>query len=499
MIGPERSFKGTKLRDWLVHIRRNDHASLQTQIREALVAGILDGQLARDEPIPSTRKMAKGLGVSRNTVVLAYQGLLDDGYLIARERSGYYVAEKALETVTAPKPRQKPPGIVCLDWAKRLKIGPAAQANVSKPLDWQSYAYPFIYGQVDHNLFPLAEWRDCARQALGKRWLGSWTNDTWAFDDPLLVEQIRRRILPRRGIIASDDEILVTLGAQNALYILTSLLVGPQTHVAMEEPGYPDIRNIFNLKTRHVHLVAVDAKGLTLPDEINACDVVFTTPSHQFPTTVTMPLDRRMELLKRAAKHNVVIVEDDYEFETNYVNEPCPALKSLDDEGRVVYVGSLSKTLFPGLRLGFMVASKELVAEARALRRLMVRHAPNNNQRTAALFLSLGHHDTLIRRLHRAYRSRWEIMGDALNRHMPDASRMPSFGGTSYWVKGPAKLDSDALGRAAAARGILIEPGRIAFGAAEAPRNHYRLAFSSIDERKIEPGVKLLAATIAGL
>ena len=486
------------MRDWLVHIRRNEHASLQTQIREALVSAILDGQLARDEPIPSTRKMAKSLDVSRNTVVLAYQGLLDDGYLIARERSGYYVAEKALEAVPPQKtvPRTRPSG-AGIDWLARLTKDPGAQANVTKPLDWQSYAYPFIYGQVDHNLFPLAEWRDCARQALGKKWLGSWTNDTWSHDDPLLVEQIRRRILPRRGIMANDDEILVTLGAQNALYLLTSLLVGAKTHVAMEEPGYPDMRNIFNLKTPNVALVPVDARGLTLPSEIDTADVVYTTPSHQFPTTVTMPLERRMELLKRASTHDFVIIEDDYEFETNYVNEPCPALKSLDDDGRVIYVGSLSKTLFPGLRLGFLVAPKELVAEARALRRLMVRHAPNNNQRTAALFLSLGHHDTLIRRLHRAYRSRWEIMGEALQRHMPDAAHVPSFGGTSFWVKGPGDVDSEDLARMAAAKGILIEPGRITFGAAVAPRNYFRLAFSSIEDKKIEPGIRLLAETIA--
>lgn len=485
------------MRDWLVHIRRNEHASLQTQIREALVSAILDGQLAREEPIPSTRKMAKSLGVSRNTVVLAYQGLLDDGYLMARERSGYYVSEKAIETAAPPKLTVKPAATAGrIDWSRRLTMRPAAQANVSKPLDWQSYPYPFIYGQVDHNLFPLAEWRDCARQALGKKWLGSWTNDTWAHDDPLLVEQIRRRILPRRGIMANDDEILVTLGAQNALYLLTALLVGPASRVGMEEPGYPDIRNIFSLSTPNVALLPVDEKGLVPNDAFNARDIVFTTPSHQFPTTVTMPLERRLELLKRAARHDVLIIEDDYEFETNYVNEPCPALKSLDDEGRVVYVGSLSKTLFPGLRLGFLVAPANVVAQARALRRLMVRHAPNNNQRTAALFLSLGHHDTLIRRLHRAYRSRWEVMGEALNRHLPEASRVPSFGGTSFWVKGPPRLDSDELARAAAARGLLIEPGRIAFGAPDAPRNFYRLAFSSIDESKIEPGIRILSELV---
>src|SRR5262245_46991877 len=304
------------MRDWLVHIRRNEYASLQTQIREALVAAILDGQLARDEPIPSTRKMAKSLGVSRNTVVLSYQGLLDDGYLAARERSGYYVADKALDSVARPRklePRRTPPCEDGPDWESRLAKHPAAQENISKPLDWQTYPYPFIYGQVDHNLFPLAEWRDCARQALGKKWLGTWTNDTWAFDDPLLVEQIRRRILPRRGIMASDDEILITLGAQNALYLITSLLIDEKSRVAMEEPGFPDMRNIFRLKTSNVALVPVDEGGLTLTEQVAACDLVFVTPSHQFPATVTMPLARRLDLLKLASKHNLAIIEDDYE------------------------------------------------------------------------------------------------------------------------------------------------------------------------------------------
>jgi GntR family transcriptional regulator/MocR family aminotransferase len=464
------------------------------------VSAILDGQLARDEPIPSTRKMAKSLGVSRNTVVLAYQGLLDDGYLVARERSGYYVADKALEGAVSQRGSAKAPADQASDfWSRRLTMRPASQEILSKPLDWQSYPYPFIYGQVDHTLFPLAEWRDCARQALGKKWLGSWTNDTWAFDDPLLVEQIRRRILPRRGIMANDDEILVTLGGQNALFLLVSLLVDSGTHVAMEDPGFPDMRNMLELHSRHVALLPVDGQGLVADERLNSTQLLFITPSHQYPTTVTMPLERRMELLTLAAQRDFVIIEDDYEFETNYVNEPCPALKSLDDEGRVIYVGSLSKTLFPGLRLGFLVGPKQLVAEARALRRLMVRHAPNNNQRTAALFLALGHHDTLIRRLHRAYRSRWEVMGAALQKYLPNASRIPTFGGTSFWVKGPARLDSEVLGEAAAKKGIIIEPGRINFGGDKPPRTFFRLAFSSIDEKKIEPGIRLLAETIADL
>jgi GntR family transcriptional regulator/MocR family aminotransferase len=486
------------MRDWLIHVRRGEYASLQTQIREALVSAILDRNLDQLEPIPSTRRMAKSLGVSRNTVMLAYQGLLDDGYLVARERSGYFVADKALEESTLKlRPRsERQAAADSVVWEKRLKQRPTRQEHAVKPLDWHTLPYPFIYGQVDQNLFPLTEWRDCNRQALGRKWLGAWTNDTWSNDDPLLVEQIRRRILPRRGIMASDDEILITMGAQNALYLLAELLVNHETRVVIEEPGYQDARNIFSLKTAKILPVKVDDLGLTLAPDLHGADIVFTTPSHQFPTTVTMPLERRRALLARAREHNFLIIEDDYEFETNYVNEPCPALKSLDDDGRVIYVGSLSKTMFPGLRLGFMVGPKKIIAEARALRRLMMRHTPNNNQRTAALFLSLGHHDTLIRRLRKAYRPRWEIMGKALERHLPMSARSPSFGGTAYWVRGPECLDSEGLAQEALKRGIFIEPMRINFAAKHQPRNFFRLAFSSIAEDKIEPGIKLLSEII---
>ncbi len=486
------------MRDWLIHLRRGEYASLQTQIREALVSAILDRNLDMKEPIPSTRKMAKSLGVSRNTVVLAYQGLLDDGYLTARERSGYFVSDKALTESPAAikRPELKTETRPAIEWAQRFKLQAANFEFPNKPQDWQKYTYPFIYGQVDHNLFPLAEWRECNRQALGKKWLGAWTNDSWSIDDPLLVEQIRRRILPRRGIRAADEEILITLGAQNALYLLTSLLVNKDTRVAMENPGYPDVRHAFELHAKDVVAVPVDEKGMTISVALDTADVVFTTPSHQYPTTVTMPLERRMALLKKAREKDFVIIEDDYEFETNYVNEPCPALKSLDDDGRVIYVGSLSKTMFPGLRLGFMVGPKALIAEARALRRMMVRHPPNNNQRAAALFLSLGHHDTLIRRLHKAYRTRWEIMGKALADHMPMSARSPSFGGTAFWVKGPDRLDCEKLAGAAAERGIFLEPMRITFAGTKQPLNYFRLAFSSIEESRIEPGIRLLSEIV---
>lgn len=484
------------MRESLFQLPARGKMSLQAQIREVLVSAILGGQLPVQDRIPSSRQMARRLGVSRNTVVLAYQGLIDDGYIVARERSGYYV-NKDILIGRAERPKIDTPGDgTPPDWASRFRVHPSDQENIAKPANWQDFPYPFIYGQVDHKLFPIAEWRECNRQALGKQWIDAWTSDFRDRDDPMLVEQIRTRILPRRGIMASDDEILVTLGAQNALYLLASLLVTRDTLVALEDPGYPDVRNIFSLRTDWVMPLPVDHEGLVVDERLSHTDVVFTTPSHQFPTTVTMPRERRRQLLENAQANDLVVIEDDYEFETNYVGEPCPALKTLDTEGRVIYVGSLSKTLFPGLRMGFLVGPKALVDELRALRRLMVRHAPNNNQRAAALFLSLGYHDALICRLERAYKTRWEEMGEALAAYLPNSSRMPTFGGSSYWVTGPAGLDSDRLAWEALEAGVIIEPGRIYFADMKQPSRHFRLGFSSIDSAMIKPGIKRLAQVI---
>lgn len=487
------------MRDALFHLRRNEAASLQAQIRELLVNAILTGQLGGGEPLPSSRKMASNLRVSRNTVVLAYQDLVDDGYLIARERSGYYVnddmvGQAAATPVTPPEPTAHAP-----DWTARFRVRPSRQENIKKTMDWPSYRYPFVYGQVDQQLFPLAAWRECARQALGRRAMDAWTGDRQVHDDPMLIEQIRTHILPRRGISASPDEVLVTQGAQNALYLIASLLFTNNTRVGVEDPGYPDMFNIARLKTNHVVPLPVDVEGLPIDQRLDSLNYIYVTPSHQFPTTVTMPLERREALLTRAAERDLVLIEDDYEFETNYIGRPTPALKSMDRDGRVIYIGSLSKSLFPGLRLGFMVGPRALIEEARALRRLMLRHPPTVNQRQTALFLSLGHHDALIHRLHREFRERWEVMDRALQHYLPASATRPGFGGTSFWVAGPENLDAEELAVRAADEGVLIEPGRVHFLGDHRPRNYFRLGFSSISVDRIEPGIRILSNLIFGI
>ncbi|MDF2233686.1 PLP-dependent aminotransferase family protein [Albimonas sp. CAU 1670] len=485
------------MRDMLIHVERAEGVSLQAQIRERLVSAILAGQFPPGAAMPSTRAMAQRLGVSRNTVMLAYQAMADDGWLAARERSGFYVSDTPPEAAAPQAPAPEPEGRAP-DWAARFRVAPSAQRNIVKPADWRKYPYPFLYGQLDSDLFPLAAWRDCMRQSMARKSFDAWSDDRFAEDDPMLVEQIRQRLLPRRGITAKPEEVLVTLGAQNALFLIAQLLVGPDTPAAIENPGYADARNILGLGTDRVLPIPVDAEGLDVARLPAEAALAFVTPSHQSPTSVTMSMARRHALLDWADAHDGLIVEDDYEFEFNYRGQPTPALKSMDRAGRVIYVGSLSKSLMPGLRMGFIVGPAAFVAEARALRRLMLRHPPGNNQRAVALFLALGAHDALIGRLHRNFAGRWEAMHAALDAHLPGWAQGAVFGGTCFWVRGPEGMDAAALAAEARAEGVLIEPGDVLFaepgpGGEPRPRNYFRMAFSSIAEDRIAEGVARLA------
>lgn len=479
----------------LFHLERDEQKSLQTQIREILVSAMLAGQLPADAPVPSTRAMAKRLKVSRNTVMLAYQALASDGYLVSKERSGFYVSPDVRTNLAyANDDRASDMGgdVAPIDWQEKLRLRPSEQVNIVRPADWNTYPYPFVYGQLDPHLFPITAWRDCVRQTLSLKWLDAWTEDHYNADDPMLIEQIQQRILTRRGVIAEQDEILVTMGSQNALYMLVHLLVNRQTQVAIEDPGYADMRNMLKLRTDHIHYVPIDDEGICV-DLLGDSQLVFVTPSHQFPTNVTMNPSRRQQLLDWANYQDSLIIEDDYENETNFREGPIPALKSLDKNGRVLYVGSLSKSLMAGVRIGFMVGPKALIDEVRALRRFVLRHPPGNNQRAVALFLSLGVHNTFVNRLNETYRKRSELMNFALAHHFHGWYKVPEFGGTSYWLKGPENFDAEKLYQLALKKGVLIEPGGIFFSKPERNKQYFRLGFSFIQDHKIAPGIELLA------
>ncbi|WP_120633974.1 PLP-dependent aminotransferase family protein [Ruegeria sp. EL01] len=471
----------------------NGHGTLQAQIQQMIAEGILSGRFHVGEKLPSSRKLAAHLGVSRITVTLAYTELLANDYLTAKGRSGYYVSENA---PVPPKytPVQKRAETV--DWDTALARRFVDADVLPKPSDWREYSYPFIYGQVDRTLFDHANWRLCAVRALGHKDFDSLTADYVDQDDPLLVEFIARHTLPRRGITARPEEILITLGAQNALWLASRILLTHNRTAVIENPCYYALRSLLNHWDCKVTPLDVDRDGLppeALPQDT---DVIFTTPSHQSPTTATMPVSRRNQLLDHARDLDAMVVEDDYEFEMAFLRAPSPALKSMDRDGRVIYVGSFSKSLFPGLRLGYMVGSEPFIREARALRSLVLRHPPGHIQRTAAYFLSLGHYDAQIRRMSKEFEQRRNTMDKAIDEHGLTVAGRGVMGGSSMWMAAPESVDTTRLAQKLQTQSVHIEPGAPFFSGPDRPQNFYRLGYSSISSQQIAPGVKLIADAI---
>ena len=472
--------------------------SLQVQIRQMIVAAIEERRLAGAARMPSSRELALALGVARNTVVLAYRQLIDEGFLTSRERSGYFVADSGASREEGPA-RGEAAGAAgaagALRWRGRLSMTPSRQRNIVKRPDWLRYPYPFLYGQFDPSLFPTNDWRECARAALSVLEIQNWARDMIDGDDPELIDQLRVHVLPRAGIFASPDEIIVTVGAQQALYMVAQLLFRRTSRVGVENPGYPDARNIFGLMGAQVVPLAIDGSGLVPSPEAETCGYLYVTTAHQCPTTVAMPPARRHALIELARRSDAVIIEDGYDAEFA-AGSSSAALKSIDTDGRVIHIGSFSKLLAPGLRLGSLIAPAELARELRALRRLMLRHPPSNNQRAAALFLGLGHYKSHLRRVTQSLVERARLLEPALERHLPQFKRLRGGGASSYWLEGPQGFDCNMLAEEAEKRGVLIEPGDIFFAGEDPPRNYLRLGFASISRDRIANGIAALGDAV---
>ncbi len=471
------------------------HLSLRDQICEVVSAAITSESLAHDRPLPSCRELAEQFGVSRNTVFAAYNRLVDMEFLVSRDRSGYFVAPQiahltqahAQADTTAKEAAPCP-----------VKFPPNNLMPVVNPLDWNTYPYPFIYNQIDPDLFPVDGWRECTRQALGRKQMPAWANDSVESDSSQLIQQLRQRLLNTRGIYAGDDEVLITLGSQNALYILGRIFAQTGKPIALEDPGFFGARNAFRLAGSELIGVGVDSDGI-IPGDIPAgCQLVFTTPSHQFPTMVTMSQKRREDLLAAAVAKDFLIIEDDYEAEMNYVAKSSPSMRAMDETGRVIYVGSLSKTISPGIRLGFIVAHRDIIREARIARGVMMRHPPTIVQEIVALFFQLGHYDSHLRNIERRYNKRWHAMNQAITKHLGMLQRTDSEGGTSFWLTGPEGFDASALAVRLRARGVLVDRGQDYYLSNDDARS-FRLGFAYVPVSKLEAGVEIIAEEVSAM
>ncbi len=476
---------------------RASRRPLQTQIREIVVASIISKQALPGALMPSSRKLAEHLGVARMTVTLAFQELVDQGYLEARSRSGYSVADTdaipRLPIGDATEPIEN-----STLWQSVLSENLSTRRRVIKPKDWRNLPYPFVFGEMDSKIFKHSAWRECVRQAMGTRDFDLMASNE-ATDDPLLVDYILSRMLPRRGITAKREQVLITVGAQNAIWLAIELLTRAPLKAVCEDPCYPDTRQALRWCGAEVTIVDVDQDGLP-PDNIpSGTQAVFVTPSHHAPTGATLTQARRERLLELAQARDFVLVEDDYEFEMSFIETPSPALKAIDTDQRVLYAGSFSKALFPGLRLGYLVGPEQVIAEAKELRSMMLRHPPGHLQRTAAYFLAQGYYDLLMRDMRKEFAKRRSAAVEALEKTTLEMAGAARFGGTSLWIKAPDRIDTVELAQALLKDGVVIEPGAPFFNGPEHPTEYFRLGYTSIATGKIAEGIRRIDARVASM
>jgi GntR family transcriptional regulator/MocR family aminotransferase len=457
--------------------------SLHQQLR----AAILEGRLQPGLRLPPTRSLAVAHGVSRNTVMAAYDLLLSEGYLAARQGAGTYVAD-VLPDLPQRKPQRerRSTGDRRLNafWRQSLTVSAAATQS---PLD-----FDFHLGVPDTAHFPMDVWR-----RLSARALRAFAKKPFAHDEPYgrpaLREAIARYVSFARAVACSAEDITVTAGAQQAFDLLARILITPgRTVVAVENPGYPRVRTTFAAAGAKIVGVPVDAEGLVVERIPATASVVCVTPSHQFPLGVAMSARRRAALLEYAHSRGAVIVEDDYDGEFRFGGRPLDALQTLDRAESVFYIGTFSKNLFPALRLGFTVAPAWAQRALGAAKHYADWSCSPIGQETLAAFINEGHLARHVRRMRRLYGKRREVLLEGLRSELdPWLDPVPNVAGLHLTALTKGSLDGKRLEEKARER----EVGVLAlerFGLGRPGRGGLVFGYGALDEGGIVAGLARL-------
>jgi GntR family transcriptional regulator/MocR family aminotransferase len=417
-----------------------------------LRAAILDGRLRGGYPLPSTRALAVSLGVSRNTVVAAYDRLLSEGYVTARQGAGYVVAATLSPGHALAAQAAGPGGDRRLSprW-RDATLPPAMMAAAPTRFDLR-------VGLPDASRFPFDTWRRLSARALRTLSRTPAIYDA-AQGRPALQAAIAGHVSFARAVVCRAETILVTNGAQQAFDLLARVLVtAGRTVVAVEDPGYPPLRAAFETAGATVVPVPVDAEGLVVEQIPATARVIYTTPSHQFPLGMVMSPARRLALLAFARQHGAVVIEDDYDSEFRYGGRPLDALQTLDREGVVFYVGTFSKSLFPALRLGYLVAPPWAMAALTRARQFNDWHSDVLAQDTLALFIAEGHLARHVRKMRRIYGERRERLLEALAIHVGAALEpLAADAGLHLAARLVPAIRAESVVKAAATQGLKLE------------------------------------------
>lgn len=486
-----------KLMQIVIVIDDKSTRTLQTQIYDQIRKMICDGVLSLGTRLPSTRELANQLALSRNTVTLAYSRLADEDYIKFRRTQGTYVnanlPDEAI-SVRAPAPEKSRDQEVENE-PKALFRGQAHR--VASPHQNKSLI-DFWPGIPDRSSFPMVAWKkglirvfDAAGTALTE-----YSDSTGLLN---LREAIAAQLGPSRGMKVHPDQIIVVTGTQMALNIICRIFIEKATPIVVEDPCYEGAANVFESYGAKLCPVAVDKNGIcskTLPADGAA--FAYITPSHQYPCGYAMNLKRRKALLEWAERTNSYVVEDDYDADFNFSGSPLPSLSAMNDSRRVFHLGTFSKSLGPGVRVGFMVVPNGVLNEARTIKTLMDHGSSWLEQSVLADFLKTGAYSAHLRRIRRVYANRLETLRTALRSCLADFELSGDQCGMHVVWKLPAGAPSAAeIAAAALQRGVAVYPIDRCFSRVFAPRPEQDrmliLGYAAIKERYIKEGIQRIA------
>jgi len=474
---------------------RTEGTPLFRQLYLQLRAAILSRRLRPGTKLPSTRELASQLGVSRSAVVATYEQLLAEGYTSGRHGSGTYVSPDLPEPIDGNPRRGSKPAAANTSTAKPQSIGDFIDVTA------QSDERPFNLGRTLLDARTIELWRK-----LSARTFRTLSPTHFGYSDPRGTIELRKAICDylqaARAVRCDPDQIVVTAGTQQAIDIVIRILPNRDKEVWVEDPGYPLTREALRAAGATVRPIPVDGQGIDVRAGIAAAPnarAVFVTPSHQFPTGVVLSMARRLELLAWARAKRAWIVEDDYASEFRYGGRPLASLQGLDEGERVIYVGTLNKALFPGLRLGYAVVPRELLRAFVAARYLMDRQPSTISQAVVAAFMEQGHFAAHIRRMRLLYRDQRDELVAALNRRLgADLTVTAPDQGMHLVAFTRRGLSDIAIERASRERGVIVRAMSRLYVAAP-PRSALVLGFSGHPRPTIIPAVERLAQAVEGL
>ncbi len=476
-------------------------APLYRQLYERLRGQILARRLDAGVRLPSTRALAATLGVSRTTTALAYDLLLQEGYIESRVGDGTRVArlhaEPARSVARAPAPaapRQR--GIQVSQRGRTLADLPYPEEVAVQEIG--PAGNPFRISQPDVAHFPYATWaRLVARRARHSLPGVSLYQQTYGYAP--LREAIAAHIGLTRGVQCTPEQVIVTAGAQEALALVAQVALDPGDPVWLEDPGYTGARGALLAAGATPIPVPVDHEGLDVETGRQICPharLAVVTPSHQFPTCVTMSLRRRLSLLEWARRTDAWIVEDDYDSEYRFGGRPLEALHGLDGAGRVLYIGTFSKVLFPALRLGYLVVPPAMLPAVLAARRFSDIHSPILEQMALADFMTEGQYARYLRRMRPRYQARRDALVAALREELGDVLDVvvPQAGlNLAAWL--PAGMDGQAVAGRVAAQGLIL-PTLSQFSQRPLERDGWVFGFAGASPDALRAGVRVLARAV---